>query len=296
METEQTSLRQAEAIVRVTGLVAENKLEQKKDKEGKDIITGQLSIKVDDVTTIPIRAYAKAKTKDGNDNSVYKGLKTVIDTYKSIADVGEEEATKVRVSKGQLGHNMFVTKTGQVVEDYQLSSNFFTSDPKNYEPKKEFEVELFVKNVRDEVVKGEPTGRAIIDGVLVMYQGEVAPITLVANEDLAEDVKSEVSSGETRRFYGEIVNTAKEIKKEVHVAIGKPRTETTYEYKKELVITNVTEAYDDTKAYPLETIKSAYAEYCTKKENLEKAIVETPATSGREFSTPKASTRPAPKF
>lgn len=303
MEEKQTLLRESKVAVKCMGVLTENTLEMKKDKDGVDAIVGELKIKTDDLTTIPFNVYVSKLKSDKSESKLYKGFETIMNEYKSVADVGEEEATKILVSEkfGTIRPNMYVNQAGTVVTDFKFQSNFYTSNPKNYEAGNEFEVEAFVKRVHEEVVKGEATGRVIVEGLISTYKGEIFPINFVAEADIADAVMSELSQNETRIFFGKFVNTSVEHVREIPMAIGKPKIEKTYEYRREFVITNVSEAEDDEHALPVDVVKAAYGEYLAKLEQMEEEGKSgkknnKESNGGREFSKPQGTGRKMPNF
>ena len=96
MEERKTNLKQAEARINVTGIVSEKDLKME-TVDGKTKITGTVTVKTNDTNFIRFRVNAAEKTKVGGDNPAFTGLKTVMDEYKTIAEVGEDEADKVHV-------------------------------------------------------------------------------------------------------------------------------------------------------------------------------------------------------
>ena len=99
----QTNLRQADAKVSVCGIVSDKKLEMKTENCVRTI-EGIITIKTYDTNFVQMRVRCADKKKDGTENKAFAGIMTVMNEYKSIADVGEDEADKVRTS-GQI--NLF---------------------------------------------------------------------------------------------------------------------------------------------------------------------------------------------
>ena len=115
-----TNLRQADAKVTVAGIVSDKKLEMT-TKDGVRTIEGTLTIKTADTNFVQMRVRCSDKKKDGSENKTFAGVMTVMNEYKSIADVGEDEADRVRAS-GQI--NVFRSNNnGNEIVSY--TSNFF---------------------------------------------------------------------------------------------------------------------------------------------------------------------------
>lgn len=289
MGNTETNLRQAKAKAYSAGLLSEMVLEEKKNAEGKEIIEGYLTVKTSDVNFVRYKASAFKYTKDNKESSIYKGLLTCKDEYKTIADVGEDDATQVIVS-GEI--NAYTGMNGDVIG---FKSNFFNraKQPLNAEDfKSEFEVEVYIKAIVPEIDKeGLETGRVIVHGWMPTYNG-IEPIALKAPVDdgIADAVASTYSPGQTVLFRGEIINNRIEHRKEIPMAIGKPKVEISVEYKNDMVITGASTAYGEEQegdmppAYKAETIQLAL----TEREN-KLAERKSKAASGNSTSQSKPS-------
>lgn len=254
----ETNLRQANAKAYVTGILSEKNLEVKTDN-GVKSIQGTLTIKTSDVNFIRFNVNVNEITKAKTPNSIYSGMETIMNEYHSIAEVGEENATKVKVS-GDV--NPFTNKnTGKNEIGYK--SNFFNrlKEGEEFEPKAEFAVEIFISGIVPEInSEGEETGRILVNGWIPTYNG-IEPITLVADSDVGSAIESNFEVGQTVEFYGDIINNRIETVTEIPVAIGKPRKKVEVRYKNDMLITGASEAYekDVSKEAPYETevIKAA---------------------------------------
>lgn len=265
----ETNLRQASAKAFVHGVVSEKDLKVVTE-EGKTKITGSLTVKTSDVNFVKFNVSVNEKTNAGTDNKTYAGIQTVMNEYKSIAEVGEEAATKVKVS-GDLSP-FTDKKTGEKVVAYR--SNFFNR-PKaeeEIEPKAEFSVEVFISGINPEIdTEGVETGRTVVSGWVPTYNG-IEPIDLVAEGEVAQAVDSGFEPGQTVEFYGDIINNRIETVTEIPVKIGKPRKKVSVEFKSDLIITGASEAYEEgitpELPYVAETIEAAIQE---RKNKLEEA-------------------------
>lgn len=293
MET--TSLKEATRVAETTGVLSEMNLEKK-----DDVISGTLTLQTGEETFITYRAYAKKLTKDGKENSIYKGLETVMNEYVSIAgakDSDDVEPTVVYV-KGQIAPSSFYSKTGELVESMQFASNFFNR-AKGEDPEfgSTFEAEIYIKAIRpevstDEETRGEETGRIIVDGYLPLYNGAIEPISLIApaEDGIADAVVDMFEAGQTVCFDGDIINTMHIETKTIERAIGKPKVKKTTTWKNEMIITGATDPYDEEKAYTKEVIQAALAardeklEAAKNKSNTEKPATKKPAASGRKLN------------
>lgn len=258
MAETKTNLRQANAKAYVTGVLSEKNLEVKTESGAKSI-QGSLTIKTSDVNFIRFNVNVNEITKAGKTNSVYGGMETIMSEYHSIAEVGEEEATKVKVS-GDV--NAYTNKnTGKNEIGYK--SNFFNrlKEGEEFEQKAEFAIEMFVSSILPEVNSdGEETGRILVSGWMPTYNG-IEPIALVADAEVGSAIESNFEVGQTVEFYGDIINNRIETVTEIPVAIGKPRKKIDVQYKNDMLITGASEAYEidvsKEAPYEAEVIKAA---------------------------------------
>ena len=259
-----TNLRQSDHKVNVEGIVSEVALikndpnrDPKNVTPGVDNISGTVTVKTDETNFIRFMVNVNSKTKAGTDNKTYAGIETVMNEYKSIAQFGEEEADKVRITNGDI--NLFTSKTdGSPQVGYK--ANFFNRVKGEYNPHAEFEVEMYISNIFPEMDKDDDeTGRLIVKGWVVTYNG-IETITLIAPKDLASAVESTYEVGQTTKFYGDIINSRVEKITEIPMAIGKPKQKVETTYKNELIITGAEEPYDEERAYKADSIKLAIQE------------------------------------
>ena len=236
----ETNLRQADAKVTVVGIVSDKKLEMKTEN-GVRTIEGTITIKTADTNFVQMRVRCADKKKDGADNKAFAGVMTVMNEYQSIADVGEDEADRVRTS-GQI--NLFRSNNnGNEIVSY--TSNFFNriKNTQNVEPKAEFEVEMFIKTLVPEMDKeGVETGRYKIIGWIPTFNG-IEPLELIVPIELADQVSNIYEPNQTARFYGDIIQniTFETIDKPVAFGVKK---ETKTSFVNELVVTGGSPAYN----------------------------------------------------
>lgn len=235
----ETNLRQADAKVSVCGVVSDKKLEMKTEN-GVRTIEGTITIKTSDTNFVQMRVRCADKKKDGTENKTFAGIMTVMNEYKAIADVGEDEADRVR-SSGQI--NLFRSQNGNEIVGYK--SNFFNRIKANQEaePKAEFEVEMYIEKLVPEVNKdGEETGRYKICGWIPTYDG-IEPLTLFVPQELADVVSDIYQPKQTARFYGNIIQNITYKTTNQVMAFG-VKTKTESEFINELVVTGGSPAYD----------------------------------------------------
>lgn len=269
----ETTIREAVNEVFIEGVLKEKTIELATidTEQGKaDVIRGELVIATDDISEHRVRVFANKLTKEKKENAVYKGLKTVMDEYVSIAEalkqgLTADAADKVRITKGKLGLNEFYTPNGELRSFPTVTTNFINrvDESKGYNPKAEFSIEMFFKSLTKEVKDGEETGRLIVEGIVPLYGGTVIPLKFVANDpDIVDYLDTNYEAGKTSKVWGELVNTVEVIKKE-EKGFGKAKETITTKTLHELVITGGEEEMydeDDEKSYSIDVIKKALAE------------------------------------
>lgn len=259
----ETNLRQADAFVTVEGIVSEKDL-KKEVEDGKTVIKGSVTVKTSDTNFVRFSVYAAEKTKKGATNPAYAGLETVMDQYKSIAEVGAEEADCVNV-RGQL--NPYPGRDGREIIGYR--ANFFNRVKKeSCTPKAEFEVELFISSIAPEMVRNgediEETNRKIVKGWMPTYNG-IEPVELIAPEEngIADGIGEVFTPNQTTKFFGDIVNAEIVKIREIQTVLGPKRVDKKTSYKNELIITGAEAAYEEGGAiepYDKDTIEAAKQE------------------------------------
>ncbi|PHA03038.1 hypothetical protein COE51_01460 [Bacillus pseudomycoides] len=263
-KTTENTLRQADNQAVIEGVLLEKRIEEKEVNK-KLAITGEFDIEVAEGEVHTLKVFSYKLKQDGTENGIFKGLKTVMDEYKSVASEGKEEADKIRITNGQIGINDYYGQDGKLKSFPQLSTNFINrvKAGEDFEPKAEFELELFVKAVIPEVKNEEETGRAILQGFVPLYGGKVMPFTfIVENEGAVEYIQDNYEPGSTVKVYGDIVNKVEITKVLEEVGFGKPKEKINRKTVREYIITGGSEPYDEenVKSYSGETIKKALTE------------------------------------
>lgn len=265
--SENQTLRQADNRVVLEGILLEKRLEVKtiKTKDGeKKAIIGELDIEVKENEVHTVHVFSYEKKADGSDNGIFKGLKTVDDEYLSVAAHGREGADRVRVTQGQIGLNEYYGQDGQLKSFPQISTNFINrlSAGDEFNPRAEFDVEILVKTIADEIKNDEETGRVKLIGIIPLYGGRVIPFEFVVGGEGADYVRDNYEAGQTVRVYGDIINFKEKKVVIEKAAFGKDKEKVTYKTVREYLITGGSEPYDedDSKAFDVELIKKAMVE------------------------------------
>jgi len=260
----ETMLREADNKVFVEGTVSEVNFEIKQI-DGKEAITGDIVIQLNDDSICTVDVFSYKFKKDGNENTVFKGLSTVMNEYKSIAKFGKEEADKVRISGAKLVVNDYYNSSGELKSIVKMQTNFVNRMKQGEElnPKAEFEVEVFIHKINDELNKNnELTGNKIISGLVPVYDGKIVPMDFIVKDpELVQGIESLYEPGQTVKLYGDVNISITTTKTIIPVAIGKPKEVINTLTTRELIITGGSEPYieDDANVFNVETVKNAMA-------------------------------------
>ncbi len=272
-------LREGSNKVLVEGVLKENNLEKTTDKKGMTVIRGDVLIQISENEEVTVKFYSAEKTKTGKSNPSYKSLLSALDDYISIAECLKANepitnASKVQIRNAKLGINDYYNENKKDLSSYIEIRGSFISTAKEeiFEPRAEFELECFVKELKNEIDKKteEETGRLLIDIIVPVYGGKIMPVTLIAKDDNAEFLSANYEKNKTAFFIGDIINTVTINKVEKGGGFGKKKVETFINTKQELIITGGgvsgdSSQYEDNpdledKAFALEDIRKAMAE------------------------------------
>lgn len=165
--------------ITIKGMLAENNLEIKTTKTGKEYIAGTIVVKTGENSLHKLKVNTYKLKKDGTVNSMFTGLVTVMETHKSIATHGEE-ADAVEV-KAKLDIEDYKGRDGQMVKYVsKVVSSCSRIDKDTLEPEAKGTVHIIVDRKLMEVNKeGEETGRAVVKGYCKQFTGAVFPVDFV---------------------------------------------------------------------------------------------------------------------
>jgi hypothetical protein len=298
MQTEQSTLREAENKITTIGILKEKKLDIIKGDKG-EFITGELLIQTDDTNVHTFNVFSFRKTRDGGESKIFKGMCTVKDEYISIADcidrgIDVSNASKVVVSGGKLGLNEYYDDTKNLKSSWKLSTSFINTLRSGvpYTPKSEFTIEGFIT-----AIKTDPkTERVVVDMIVPIYGGKVIPLTFATTPDSGSYIENNYSKGETVLVWGDIVNVA-DIREERKSGFGVAKVNTVVNYRRELLITGGEERgydEDDPKTFNAKDIKEALKEreeylasLLAKATSKDSSSSQTKTTTGAKADTDK---------
>lgn len=233
--------------VTIVGKVSENKL---KFKDGDDtVIFGSIVIQTGADETHEVNVYQKKFTNAGSEAKKWKGIVTLKDELKSIAEVGYDAADVVTLTKGNynLG-NPYKGKDGEVKQFVKISTGFtgFINRDEKREISEdafgaEVDLDVVVKSVSPVMVDGEESGDLKIQAYYVnTYNGNSTTNGVlefrVPEGEGADYISEEFEPRQLVALTVKLVNIQKKNVKKIEQGFGKAREEVTYEYKREAII------------------------------------------------------------
>lgn len=207
--------------VKIEGILSEIDIKETSFvKNGKTLkaLTGQIKIRVDQningedvINEVPVSVFASELKNDGNPNPVYTSLKTVMETYVSIAAGGIEKADRVRITRGQITSNTYYSND-TLVSYPRITATFINRiKPEDCKPEASFEVEFMIGESGYETdAEGNETGRYKIKGIIPQYGGKVDVVSFYAVKESVIDAVSQYwQNGDTVHVVGQLNFTSK---------------------------------------------------------------------------------------
>lgn len=283
----------------INELMIEGVLYEKTEREfDGGVIAGEITLEVpvtiDNVeykSIIPISYYTSPITKAGKQNPAYKGIKTILEQAKSLADVGGDysKADRIRIRNAQLSENMFFTED-RLISFARIRGNFFdrVKEPE-FQPKAQFKVKMIVQSIDPEIRKidGEPTetGRLVVTGNIVQYNGQIDEVKFIAqNKKHIDAIEKNWNIGDTVAAAGVIKMTTEETTETQsnEDGFGEPIVNIITRKTKEFIITSGSNGGTD--GYDEDDINAARKDRKKRIEELRNKTEEKAAAKGKSSS------------
>ena len=287
-----TIMDQATNKVNIVGKLLDTTFREGKTSTGQAYESCNFTVRVtqtyggrEETSEIPVSIFATQYTSQNKPHPGYKNIQEM-KKMKTVQDYGEAEATVVRMTSANIRENNFVSRNGQLVNGWQINTSFLnegkTSDIAS------FNMDIFIMDMHEETDReGEPTGRLIIKGAVVQYQGKLDVIEfIVEGADAVDYISRNWEENKTVNVGGRIRVTSQEEKRSASESSwGEELPETSTRMVRELIITRGSdEPFDDDFAYDAAEIKKAFNE---RKARLEQLQID--AKSNAKKSAPAAS-------
>lgn len=284
---------QANNKINVVGKLLDAVINEGKLQDGRKYKRANLTIRVtqtyggrEETSEIPVSMFAAQYTQQNKPNPGYAQIEDLAE-MKTAQVVGIDNADTVRISGANLRENNFVSRnSGQLIHGWQLNTSFIsaggTSDVAS------FVIDVYIMDMKPETDReGEETGRLLIKGGIVQYQGKLDVVDfIVENPDTADYIERNWNIDDTVEVRGRIRVTAIEDKPKANESSwGEDVPETSTRTVRELIITKGSdEPYEEEFAYDKTDIKKAF--------NVRKAMIEQLQIDAKKGSAPKAAKEP----
>lgn len=266
-------LKQAFNQIHIVGRLNEIDLKEKdSQKDNRHFISGKVNFLVEqnvggqmETEVIPVSVFAFEKTNAGKPNPAYKNAHDLMATGTSVAATGD--ATKADVyelSGGRISENNFLAQDGTMTSYPVINGSFFTKrKPNEIDEEATFEQEIVIAQMFDEEKNDTPTGRLIIDGLVIQYNGLPDKVRyIVENKEAISYITQNWNHEDTVKVIGKIRYCAEtqEIQSSDDVGFGEAPVRTRIKTIKEFIVTSGTPAYDEDRKYDCEEVANALSD------------------------------------
>jgi len=201
--------------VKIVGYLKETTLQERVSQNGKHFISGNITVAVNEFNTHRVRFQVFKEDNEEKYNTLAKFLpsNTVsIASYLKSTPTANFATASGLVAKIWLmaGFEEYAVRKGENEKSSVLLRGYsigFSDPNKTFEPSATFEIDMYIKEVEDEVLDDNPTGRLLITGVIPAYNELVYVLPLVApvEENVAAYMKKVYQPSDTVRVNGDLV-------------------------------------------------------------------------------------------
>ena len=212
-----------------------------------------------ETSDIQVGMFATEFTSTGKQNPAWTSLMD-LQLMKTAQKCGVENAAHVRLTGATLQENNFVSRTGQLINGWQIRGSFINEA--KVSDVASFVTDIFIMDMHDEVDReGDTTGRLVIKGGIVQYGGKLDVVEFIVEApDTVEYISRNWEVNGTVTVKGRIRVLSQE--EEVQASgWGEDVPETTTRFVRELIITTGDdECKEEDFAYDPVEIKKAFNE------------------------------------
>lgn len=254
---QEKKLRQSGNVITIEGWVNSVDIEESPDKSGKEKISGTVEIRTNETNIIPVELFSYKLTKEGKENSIFKGIQTIAKEYKTASQVEKwEDADKVRVGNGEIRINEYVGRDKEIHSAVRYSTNFVNRVKDNFKPQSTFSCEIVYRGEREELKNDESTGRGFIDGYIVDYSGNLKPVSFLVNKKVWKKAEGAFEKGETLYVTGDILSVAETKIIKIEMEFGDDEERVVTRRVRERLITGIKRVEED-KTYEKDDLNKA---------------------------------------
>lgn len=227
--------------ITIQGLLKNNSLELKTDKNGRRFIAGQLEIdtgKDGEECIVPVDIFQYELKKDNTKSALFDRTVDVMN-YPSASTSTNGNAVSVSVTRGRIGDSTFYSeKEGRVIENWRLNATFVDQATRNADRINNFNVQGVIDSIKEVLDKdGEPTGELRVDLLTVGFNESLIRIPgYVTQKEGIKYINSKWSVGDLVTVNGVIEYKTDVITQSQEAAFGAPITKTYTNTSRRLLI------------------------------------------------------------
>jgi len=283
---------QAQNNVKIVGKLMDVSFAEGTLKDGRAYERANMTIRVnqswfdrEETSEVTVGMFATRYTSTNKVNPVWDQMQA-LHGFKTYQNCGEGADT-VRISGCSLRENNFVSRSGQLINGYQLNASF-VSNTTSAKDIASFEADVFILDMHEELDRNdEPTGRLVVRGGIVQYGGKLDVLEFIAEDpNIIDLINRSWNVNDTVYLGGRIRVTSVE---EKAVSSGDSWGEdlggTTTKFVRELILTSGKPAYEEEFAYAPADIKKAF--------NVRKAAIEQMQVDARAAKPAASAAKPA---
>lgn len=280
---------QSKNDVIIRGKVISKKFRSGTTKTGVPYESADIKVRVsqtycgqNEISEIPVSFFASQYTKTGAINPAFKTIQELKD-LKTLADDGSA-ANSIAISGTSLSENSFVSRSGVLTNSWRIQASFIS--PTTRPDCASFAEEIFIIDKKMEMKDDEETGRLILKGGVVQYNGKLDVIEFIAEAPSVVDfIDRNWEIHDTVLIKGRIRYTSVEEKTSgVKSSFGVDEVEESSgpQAVRELIITDgQDEPFEEDFAYDPADIKKAFN---VRKANLEQMQIQATSKTSTKSS------------
>lgn len=237
-------LKEAQNEVALEGILLSKDIKSFVSKDGRDFLKGTIVIRVPMeegiVSDVPVEVFSGRITSKGGVNPSYTSIAEVNDKFKSIEEVGEDEATRVIVSGCSIGMREYAKVNGseaKIVSFPQVKGSFFKEVKKSdFKPTATFRIVGIVANTVEQTNENTDETSTILNLIVPNFRGEVDIIPFKAGNDKVTNIITSWDKCDTVSFGGYLNFTTEETVKEIENDFGPSEVKTYTRHVSEFII------------------------------------------------------------
>lgn len=240
----------------------------------------------EEISEIPVSLFAAKYTAANKLNPGYEQIQN-LHNVKTAQNVGIDEAATVRINRASIRENNFVSRSGQLINGWQINT-MYINEGGGVADVATFNLDIYIMDMHPEEDRnGDPTGRLIVKGGLVQYNGILDVLEFVVeNAETAEYIERNWNVDDTVNVRGRIRVTVNEVAEDKGNSFGEDIPQVTTRTVRELVITTGSpEAKEEEFAYATSDIRKAF--------NVRKAKIEQMQLDAQNHASAKPAAKPA---